>query len=415
MKDAGGVDALLRLMDRRCDRRAWWRGGARVRSDRTPRGPRRRWWRWRGSGPRRQRAARGRRRPGALRAKTRWRPSRPRGRAVGAAARCRVPALAAWTPRRSSRCCPGSISIPQWSVRAEPAGVLGPRRGARAAGDPPALVRHRPPRVARPRSALAAVKAPGPRRFAPPRPDARRRGAQGDGGHTWSASGGGRRRRAAAGGVQRGKRTRHTLRAPPRSAALAGYGVDASRVVARGRARRSGWAVRVRPSRCGAGPGADIARSALRRPGARGGLRVAHARDAGVLAAGLPRHQPGHVADRARRARRAVDRRATSWSSRGKGFFNGLPIHRVVPNFVVQGGDPRGDGEGGPGYAIRDELNDAAVPAGHGRHGARLGRHRRQPVLHHARPAAAPRRPLHRLRPRRRRDGGRGSAASGGT
>jgi len=40
-----------------------------------------------------------------------------------------------------------------------------------------------------------------------------------------------------------------------------------------------------------------------------------------------------------------------------KGFFNGLSIHRVVPNFVVQDGDPRGDGEGGPGYTIRDELN----------------------------------------------------------
>ncbi len=40
-----------------------------------------------------------------------------------------------------------------------------------------------------------------------------------------------------------------------------------------------------------------------------------------------------------------------------KGYFNGLSIHRVVPNFVVQDGDPRGDGEGGPGYTIRDELN----------------------------------------------------------
>jgi cyclophilin family peptidyl-prolyl cis-trans isomerase/HEAT repeat protein len=39
------------------------------------------------------------------------------------------------------------------------------------------------------------------------------------------------------------------------------------------------------------------------------------------------------------------------------GFFNGVPFHRIVPDFVVQGGDPRGDGEGGPGYAIRDELN----------------------------------------------------------
>ena len=40
-----------------------------------------------------------------------------------------------------------------------------------------------------------------------------------------------------------------------------------------------------------------------------------------------------------------------------KGYFDGLSFHRVVPNFVAQGGDPRGDGEGGPGYTIRDELN----------------------------------------------------------
>jgi cyclophilin family peptidyl-prolyl cis-trans isomerase len=41
-----------------------------------------------------------------------------------------------------------------------------------------------------------------------------------------------------------------------------------------------------------------------------------------------------------------------------KGFFNGLEVHRVVANFVVQDGDSRGDGEGGPGYTIRDELNE---------------------------------------------------------
>ncbi|HEY0875779.1 MAG TPA: HEAT repeat domain-containing protein [Vicinamibacterales bacterium] len=41
-----------------------------------------------------------------------------------------------------------------------------------------------------------------------------------------------------------------------------------------------------------------------------------------------------------------------------KGFFNGLAIHRVVPNFVMQDGDSRGDGQGGPGYTIRDELNE---------------------------------------------------------
>jgi cyclophilin family peptidyl-prolyl cis-trans isomerase len=40
-----------------------------------------------------------------------------------------------------------------------------------------------------------------------------------------------------------------------------------------------------------------------------------------------------------------------------RGFFNGVAIHRVVPNFVVQDGDPRADGEGGPGYTIRDEIN----------------------------------------------------------
>jgi cyclophilin family peptidyl-prolyl cis-trans isomerase/HEAT repeat protein len=40
-----------------------------------------------------------------------------------------------------------------------------------------------------------------------------------------------------------------------------------------------------------------------------------------------------------------------------KGFFTNVAFHRIVPDFVVQGGDPRGDGEGGPGYSMRDELN----------------------------------------------------------
>ncbi len=39
-----------------------------------------------------------------------------------------------------------------------------------------------------------------------------------------------------------------------------------------------------------------------------------------------------------------------------KGYFNGVTFHRVVPDFVAQGGDPRGDGEGGPGYSIRCEM-----------------------------------------------------------
>ena len=47
-----------------------------------------------------------------------------------------------------------------------------------------------------------------------------------------------------------------------------------------------------------------------------------------------------------------------------RGYFDGLQIHRVVPAFVVQDGDPRGDGSGGPGYSIRDELNDRPYARG---------------------------------------------------
>jgi peptidylprolyl isomerase/peptidyl-prolyl cis-trans isomerase B (cyclophilin B) len=41
-----------------------------------------------------------------------------------------------------------------------------------------------------------------------------------------------------------------------------------------------------------------------------------------------------------------------------KGFYNGLAFHRVVPGFVVQGGDPKGNGTGGPGYTIKAEFNN---------------------------------------------------------
>lgn len=46
------------------------------------------------------------------------------------------------------------------------------------------------------------------------------------------------------------------------------------------------------------------------------------------------------------------------------GYFNNIAFHRVVPNFVIQGGDPRGDGNGGPGYQIRCEINEAPYERG---------------------------------------------------
>ena len=88
-----------------------------------------------------------------------------------------------------------------------------------------------------------------------------------------------------------------------------------------------------------------------------------------------------------------------------KGFYNGLTWHRVVPDFVIQGGDPDGTGAGGPGYTVPAEIKEkhlrgSLATARHGRRSQSEARLERQPVLHLPRAAAGTRWAIHRVRRR---------------
>ena len=149
--------------------------------------------------------------------------------------------------------------------------------------------------------------------------------------------------------------------------ALAKYGAGAARPLLRAALTDKDWAVRVRAAALLAPMEPDEDLSAAIRPAPTG--RDASFYDERELIA--PTVSPRVYLDTSR-GRIEVEMAVvdapvtcrTFMALARRGFYNGVRWHRVVPNFVAQAGDPRGDGEGGPGFTIRDEINQVPYRRG---------------------------------------------------